>query len=305
MNTLNIERKSLKRQLDNLKHALSKRHVFQRAVSEKYVFLCGATAKNNEISPRRKAIIAFGKENLPHINFIIAEKFFHNMTAEGESKNILDAETMISNFSDTIVIVLESPGALTELGAFAHHDFRSKLVIINDIQFKGEKSFINEGPIKAIEEVGNRNNVLYYKMGKDAENELDAIGEVYNDLYDILKQDELKRVYALTLDKINPGIHFDLTSLMFVKDLLLCVGPVTYKELVEISKYLFGVQSFDKLKSHLSLLTALDLAKRDDNNHYTSVKLDFFFDYRFDIYSLLAAFRNAHQKYNRERMYGT
>ncbi len=288
-----------------LKQALSKRHVFQRVVSEKYVFLCGATEGNNEISCRRKAIIAFGKEHLPHINFIIAEKFFQNMIAEGDSKNILDAETMISTFSDTIIIVLESPGALTELGAFAHHDFRSKLVIINDIQFRGEKSFINEGPIKAIEEVGNGNNVLYYKMGEVAENELDAIGEVYNDLYNILMQDDRKRARALSLDQINPGINFDLTSLMFIKDLLLCVGPVTYKELVQLSIYLFGDQSFDKLKSHLSLLTALDLAKRDDNNHYTSVKLDFFFDYRFDIYSLLAAFRNAHQKYNRERMYGT
>ena len=88
---------------------------------------------------------------------------FLTLQKEGHKGNILDVEHDISEFADHIIIILESPSAFAELGAFAHAKLRNKLIIINDKKYESENSFINLGPIKAIRECTGDLSVINYK----------------------------------------------------------------------------------------------------------------------------------------------
>jgi len=174
----------------------------------------------NSISERRKALIEFSNIHLKHTQFFLAERMFAILKEEGHKGNILDVEHEISKFADHIVIILESSSAFAELGAFAHTSLRKKLIVINDKQYESENSFINLGPIKAIEECSGRHNIIHYKMNIDGIKRLDAIGDVFAPLYDLLKEPIKSRASAVNLESCDPSKNFDKNSAMFVHDLI-------------------------------------------------------------------------------------
>ena len=131
---------------------------------------------------------------------------------EGHKGNILDVENLISDFSDYILIILESPSAFTELGAFSHDKLRSKLVVINDLDFKKEESFINLGPIKAIEEKSGQERIIYYKMSNDGVRNRDAIGDTFHQIYELFKDPIKSKREAVGLENLNPSKQFDKKS---------------------------------------------------------------------------------------------
>lgn len=60
-------------------------------------------------------------------------------------------ETSPSTTLNTLIIIVESVGTFCELGAFSFSkDLVDKLYIINDEQHREDKSFINRGPIRKI-----------------------------------------------------------------------------------------------------------------------------------------------------------
>lgn len=130
---------------------------------------------------------------------------FSILKDEGHKGNILDIENLISDFSDFILIVLESPSAFTELGAFSHEKLRSKLVVINSLEFEKEESFINLGPIKAIEETSGKDRIIYYKMSKDGVVNRDAIGDAFHQIYELFKEPIKSAKKSVDLDLLNPA----------------------------------------------------------------------------------------------------
>ncbi len=165
---------SVSKSILHLKGAIESSLVHRPKKTNRFVFLCGANKKKNEISERRKALIAFASKNLPHNKFFLAEKVFTFLSAEGHKGNLIDIENQISRFSDHILIILESQSAFAELGAFSHEELRKKLIVINDKKFEDAESFVNLGPIKAIEEVSGKNHILNYKMKDDGVHSLDG-----------------------------------------------------------------------------------------------------------------------------------
>lgn len=60
----------------------------------------------------------FADTHLPHVQMILAENVFATLKKEGMSGNLLDVEDQLSQFSDNILIVLESESTFTELEPF-------------------------------------------------------------------------------------------------------------------------------------------------------------------------------------------
>jgi hypothetical protein len=199
-----------------LQSAIKNARVFLPKNLSKFIFLCGANKTPIEISERRKALIEFSKARLPHTNFFLAEKIFSTLKKEGHKGNILDVENQISDFSDYILIILESPSTFAELGAFSHHRLRSKLVVINNIAFKKEQSFVNLGPIKAIEEKSGIDRIIYYKMNDDGVRNRDAIGDTFNQIYDLFKEPMRSSGRAVNLNNVDPSKKFDKQAAMFI-----------------------------------------------------------------------------------------
>lgn len=109
------------------------------------VFLCGAglhdpDSRRTEIA-RGLSAPSFRKQ----YELVFPEQLFEELLRD----DLLDLENQLANSVDVVILVLESPGAIAELGAFSNHNqLRQKLLCIQNRKYKKSKSFINLGPIK-------------------------------------------------------------------------------------------------------------------------------------------------------------
>ncbi|MEX1665058.1 retron St85 family effector protein [Zhongshania arctica] len=296
-------KKLIHKRVDALQRAINNSRVYLPSDISKFIFLCGANKNSKEISERRKALIEFSKVNLPHTHFFLAERMFSNLKDEGHKGNILDVENLISDFSDYILIILESPSAFTELGAFSHDKLREKLVVINDLAFKKEESFINLGPIKAIEEKSGKERVVYYKMSDDGVYNRDAIGDTFHQIYELFKEPIKSTGKAVDLISLNPSKKFDKQSAMFIHDLIYLSGPILHKEIIELLKLLFGKDNYNKVTHLLAILSSFESIERNAKGLYRSKLNETYYDFRFDISKYISTFRNYTLKEYPERLY--
>lgn len=296
--------RSLRNRIMLFRKGIESGNVVRPTAVSKFVFLCGANKNQGEISERRSALIDFARAHLPHAKVFLAEKVFSLLQDEGHKGNILDIEHKISEFADVVLIVLESESAFAELGAFSHASLRKKLVVINDKRFEKAGSFINLGPIKAIEEASGANHIIHYSMAADGVKKRDAIGDVFSPLYDLLKAPLSSKQRIMTASSFNPAVIFNKDSVMFVHDLLYFTGPIKHSEMIEILIQIFDQADF-KLREHLGLLSAFGAVNRNEDGIYRSSLKHCFFRYLFDVNRMIASFRNITQRYCPERIYGT
>lgn len=266
-----------------------------------FVFLCGANICPGTPSKRRQNLLDFSSAHLPHTKFFLAESIFKILEAEGHKSNILDIENELSRFADFVIIVLESESAFCELGAFAtHNELRKKLIVINDIAHRPSKSFINLGPVKAVDEVSGGKHIIYYKMEDDGRTNGDGIGDVFSSLHGLLHKEPKRR--RTRVDQYDPSSHFTKESLRFIHDLVYFCSPVSLPELSRIVKILFSKSRDKQLQKHLALLCAISHVKRTDAGFYNSIHGRPFFDYdKFDFSRMIATFRNMYLRYDPKR----
>ncbi len=293
----------LHKRVNALQRSILNSKVFLPSNISKFIFLCGANKTPSEISERRKALIEFSKEYLPHTHFFLAEKIFSTLKDEGHKGNILDVENLISDFSDYILIVLESPSTFAELGAFSYDKLRSKLVVINNFEFKKEASFINLGPIKAIEEQSGPERIIYYKMREDGVKNRDAIGDIFYQIYELFKEPIRSTGKAVDIDSLNPATKFDKRSAMFIHDLIYLSGPILHKELIELLKLVFGDNNYNNATHLLAIPSSFESIERNEDGLYRSRLKNTYYDFRFDISKYISTFRNYALKKYPERLY--
>jgi len=265
-----------------------------------FVFLCGANIKDKGPSKRRQALIDFSRKQLTNTKFFVAEKIFEFLLSEGHRENSLDLEKQLFNLADKVIIILESESAFCELGAFSYpKEFREKIIVVNDRNYETSTSFINTGPISAIQELTGDDNILYYKMDKYGITEGDGIGDIYSKLSELLSPMTKKK--RSKVGSFDPNSNFSQDSIKFVHDLVYFTSPIKTVELLEVIKILFGNFRQDQLKKHLSLLFALNQVNKSADGYFTSTQGKLFFDYLFNLDSLITAFRNMYLKSDPKR----
>jgi len=296
-------KQSIKKRVSTFRQKLENGRIIRPKNVSKFVFLCGANKDKNSMSERRKALMAFSKEHLPHVQFFLAERIFSELKHEGHKGNILDIENDISKFADVVLIVLESESAFTELGAFSHEKLRSKLIIINDKKYEKSNSFVNLGPIKAIEEAKGKKYIISYKMKQNGVQVRDAIGDVFNSLFELLKDPLSRKSMAMKPSLCNPAESFNKDSIMFIHDLIYIAGPINYKELIELLLQIFGKYNFKHLSEHLAMLIEFKAIEKNNNRLYRSILNKCYLDYQFDLNKIISIFRNISQKHYQDRIY--
>lgn len=304
MRNLFINTASVLRQLDRLKSGFAKNEIVRPTQESKFIFLCGANNGVNNLSERRKAIIEFFKRNLPHTQVLIAEDVFQTLADEKHVGNYLDTEDSISKFADFVLLILESPSVFAELGAFSHKELRDKLIIINDLKYRDSKSFINLGPLQAIKDSAGEDRIIYYKMNSDGVRVLDAVGETFQFLYELLKGPSRSRSRPLSLDDCDPSQSMSKDSILFIHDLVFITGFLKHQELVYVTKYIFGNDKNYLLKEHLALLKSFGAVKRErDDEIWRSIRTEPFLKYQFDVNRVISAFRNLVLRHAPERIF--
>lgn len=128
------------------------------------LFLCGAASTKGNISYRdslRKKL-----ESNAYLSILYPEDMFMELLNR-KKYDLLTLEKFLANNSDLIVIVCESPGSFTELGAFVNNnDTFEKVVVLLQSKFKNAKSFIRQGPVEYIR-MKNKSNVIYFNNNID------------------------------------------------------------------------------------------------------------------------------------------
>lgn len=135
------------------KLALKIRHdIFEPSFEyTKRIFLCGADPKNPYSMRGLIADAIISHYYSYYYQIIYPEDVFDDLLYDKQSPNLLFLENLLVENVHSVVIIPESPGSYTELGAFANNDaLRQKIVCLIDKKYKNEKSFINLGPIRLI-----------------------------------------------------------------------------------------------------------------------------------------------------------
>lgn len=128
------------------------------------LFLCGAASTKEKTSYRD--IIRKKLENDTGLTILYPEDMFMEMLNR-KNYDLLTLEKFLANNSDIILIVCESPGSFTELGAFVNNgETLDKVVVLLQTKYKNAKSFIRQGPIEFVKRKNN-DNVIYFNNNID------------------------------------------------------------------------------------------------------------------------------------------
>ena len=123
------------------------------------LFLCGAASVKDRLSYRD--ILRKKLEEKTNVSILYPEDMFMELLNR-KKYDLLTLEKFLANNSDLIVIVCESPGSFTELGAFVNNnDTFEKVVVLLQTKYKNAKSFIRQGPVEYVR-MKNKNNVIYF-----------------------------------------------------------------------------------------------------------------------------------------------
>ena len=125
------------------------RRIYHKEVD---LFLCGgaSSAKCTSYRDRLRAEIEKRQKKLckDDVSIYYPEDLFSEILARKKT-DLLSLEEILAENSDLIIIVCESPGSFTELGAFVNNDATCKKVTaFVQSKYKNDKSFINQGPIE-------------------------------------------------------------------------------------------------------------------------------------------------------------
>ncbi len=196
------------------------------------VFLVGAGRGNqNSIrEPVRKELTR--RSYLNWIDVYYPEYLFDELIGNRANYNLLTLENMLAKSVHSVVILLESPGSFTELGAFSNHKaLCNKLVVVVDKKFKTSKSFILLGPIRHLEE--NTDSIIIY---------YDFTGNNTSELGTKIKQAVRKMSSNVSIDMSVSNI---IAAQYYMLSAIYVMQPVK-KDIITKMVSSLGVDSFDE-----------------------------------------------------------
>lgn len=211
------------------------------------VFTCGAESAGP--SSAREQLLRYAERYFKHGSFFRAEDAFP-VLLRSIRDDYLSIEERIADYSDCVVIINESPGALAELGAFASNDkVVGKLLVVNPQAHLGQKSFINLGPIAKADKKSIFRTTIHADMNS-----------VSLHFDTILKRIETKAVrrYRLGVDFSQPKAWKQSRGklrLLLLQDVLNLFCPITVFELESVMN-LFFPGEYVRFPVELGLLKA-------------------------------------------------
>lgn len=143
---------------------------------QKLVFVCGGMKSGVLGAPTsmREILLARAEESggageLGGVKVILAEVAVDYL-ADSSFTNLLDLERYIAAIVHAVVLIVESPGSMCELGAFVMTpEIRKKLIVVMQSEHMPRSSFITSGAIRYLKEKEADAPVLGYHWTIDKE----------------------------------------------------------------------------------------------------------------------------------------
>ncbi len=218
------------------------------------VFVCGGDT--NRSSSKRKLFMDYITRNNQPFHFFLAERCIN--ADSNYNVDLLTMEKRLADYSDCILIILESIGAFAELGAFAASDSLCKIILpINDQQFCDRESFINIGPLKKIDNLQGLGPTIHAKMN--------SFAHCFDLILTRLEKIRTNRKIRLSFDLYSQFITNQKNRLLLVFELIKAFSPIKSKELIDFFIQVYGKRRYDCIHTDIPLLIALDFVRKVDD----------------------------------------
>ena len=148
--------------------ATLEKEVFQRiTLSAPAVFLVGAARSAAATLRDQVRDELAGSLRSPRFDVYYPEDLFEELLRGGErGADLLELENLLAENVHAVVILLESPGAIAEMGAFCNHQgLRDRLVVVVDAKHRRDRSFIMLGPVSFLQRK-TKSEVIFHKLGQ-------------------------------------------------------------------------------------------------------------------------------------------
>lgn len=239
------------------KPELARRKYFGSEPLPKIIFICGGDPKN---FPNRLKIENYIKKHSKN-NLTFRAEYAWETIVESRKKsvNALELEDWLADFSDVVLILVESFGTVAELGAFSMgKHLRKKLLPILNKDFEDDESFINTGPVRWV------NNDSKYGPCIHAD-----FNSILTCMPDVLERVDIRRpkIYASRSDETTYGeLNFTKKEMLFLIVLvIISIGPVLEDVVVGVFKDAFNIKGksgVDDIEFFISLCVALRMIKK-------------------------------------------
>lgn len=204
------------------------------------------------------------QKHVPEFQFFEAEAIFQKL-GNKRKKDLLSLEKELADFSDCILIFLESPGAQSELGAFAMYDELAKIILaVNKEEYKGESSFISDGPIEKVDDIS--------KFGETIYTDFDSILTSMYDIEKRLSSIKRKRGKSINVENFkNLSNGKPKIKMLLISDIISLYSPIYYSEIIEVLDKIFECDSNFDIKTDVAFLESIGFARRVGDNLIVSV----------------------------------
>jgi len=183
------------------------------------LFLVGAgPSDHNSIREKiRKMLVPYNSI----IETYYPEDIFDELIQHKNHFDLLSLENLLAESVHSVIMILESPGAIAELGAFSNHSIlKNKLIVIIDQKFKKHKSFIMLGPIRYLKK-HTSSIVLFHDFKKP---DIQAL------FVPIIKGiQKISKHISIDLKVTNP-----ITAQYYVLTAIYLLEPVSKEEIIEM-----------------------------------------------------------------------
>lgn len=194
------------------------------------VFLCGAASTKKKTSYRD--LLRNKLKNAKRVSILYPEDLFMELLNR-KKYDLLTLEKLLATNSDYIVIVCESPGSFTELGAFVNNsETVDKVIVLLQTKYKNAKSFIRQGPVEYVRSK-DKSHVIYYNADI-----LEAAEKIKKILYSKNNTGKKQKSSFKDLNIISGQYNFILLLLYFYKKLAV-------KKLISYIKNVYEAKEFD------------------------------------------------------------
>jgi hypothetical protein len=263
-----LNSKNIQNIINDLSHLIRKNE-FKDSEIPKFVFVCGKQIIDESgsvidskqlVQNEDKRQFLIDRLSSNNLICIISEKIY-------DSNSIVDTltfEELLAELSQDIIIIIESPGTICELGAFTvNHKFFKKLLVINDLKYKHEKSFINEGPVRKLI---THNEERYILINDDY--------ELFKSNFEISNYIEKTKKNKISITPNNDSNKLDLKNLIYeLLNIIDLFEPITKFELFYIYKKVknFEVYEIENREKHkinsptsvINLMKSMELVSID------------------------------------------
>jgi hypothetical protein len=173
------------------------------------VFLCGSDGSRG-----RDALREYLYKYTPNLSVFYAERVWEIIASLGE-RDALQMEEDLAKLADLVIVIVESAGTFTELGAFSlSPSLRKKMLPIVDDKHRHDASFISNGPLKWIDGESVFKPTIYTNLDKI----LLAADQV---------QERIQRIAKPRSTKLEDLATSPKHLLFFICDLVSVIYPAT------------------------------------------------------------------------------